>query len=238
MATHGLEKYKKNNEAILCCFSPAVMIATVIIEVVLAIWTLVRNHKSIFGKVAVGILLLLAAFQISEYQVCGNYDGQFWSRFGLVAITILPVLGFYLITFITRSKKFLALGGTIAAAFVAYFIFAPHGAIDAYCGGNYVIFGGPEGLYELFGGYYFGFLILSMWEAMLGIQSTHSARFKSVLKWMIIGYLSFILPLAIVYTVYAPARVAVASIMCGFAVIFAFILAFEIVPRFANHERK
>ena len=50
------------------------------------------------------------------------------------------------------------------------------------------------------------------------------------MKWFIIGYLSFILPLTLVYILIPTSRVAVASIMCGFAVIFAFILTFKIAP--------
>jgi hypothetical protein len=223
---------RKRNEVVFCCFSPPVMIATVIVEVALAIITAIRYRKELFGKVSIAILLLLAAFQVSEYQVCGNNDGAFWSRFGLVAITLLPVLGFYLITFITRNKRFLIVGSALAAAFVIYFIFAPAGTVNAFCGGNYVIFGGPTGLYELFGAYYFGFLILSIWEALAAARESRNRTLKSVLRWIVIGYLSFILPLAIVYAFYAPARIAIASIMCGFAVIFAFILAFEITPRF------
>ena len=49
---------------------------------------------------------------------------------------------------------------------------------------------------------------------------------------MVIGYLSFMLPMGIAYAFYEPARVAVASIMCGFALSLAFILALRIVPEY------
>jgi hypothetical protein len=76
-----------------------------------------------------------------------------------------------------------------------------------------------------------------MWEALYAHHTTiRSKRFRSVLSWMVIGYFSFLLPLVIVYVILAPARAAVASIMCGFAVIFAFILAFEIVPKFYHYD--
>ena len=81
---------KQKNQTTLFCFSPPVMLATVIIESGLALWTLFRYRQHLFGKIAVAILLLLAAFQISEYQVCGNHDAETWARFGLVAITLLP----------------------------------------------------------------------------------------------------------------------------------------------------
>jgi hypothetical protein len=228
---------KGKNETVLFCFSPPVMLATVVIELGLALWTLFRYRKELFGKIAVLILLLLAAFQISEYQVCGNHNAETWSRFGLVAITLLPVLGFRLISLITEKKRFVILGSIIATMFVLFFIFAPLDMVSSLCGGNYVIFTGPSSLYEFFGAYYFGFLILSIWQAMVSQRAAASKVYKGILRWMVIGYLSFILPVAVVYIIYAPARVAVASVMCGFAVIFAFILAFVIVPRFYQYEQ-
>ncbi len=231
-----LPKQRKTG-TVLFCFSPPVMLATVIIESALAFWTLLRYRKNEFGKIAVGILLLLAAFQISEYQVCGNHSAQSWSRFGLVAITLLPVLGFRLISLITKQKHFLPLGSALAVIFALYFIFAPRNDVSSFCGGNYVIFTGPSALYEFFGAYYFGFLILSIWQALSAQHKTPGKMFQNILKWVVIGYLSFMLPLVIVYTLYAPARVAVASVMCGFAVIFAFILTFEIVPKFYRYQQ-
>ena len=227
---------KQKNSTTLFCFSPPIMLATVIIESGLALWTLFRYRKNEFGKIAVIILLLLAFFQISEYQVCGNHNAQIWSRFGLVAITLLPVFGFRLISLITKNKYFLILGSALAGLFVLYFIFAPRNDVSSFCGGNYVIFTGPSALYEFFGAYYFGFLILSIWQAIIGRNETASKILKSILKWVVIGYLSFMMPLIIVYTFYAPARVAVASVMCGFAVIFAFILTFDIVPKFYKYS--
>lgn len=213
------------------------MMATVIIESGLALWTLFRYRKHLFGKIAVIILLLLAAFQISEYQVCGNHNAETWSKFGLVAITLLPVFGLRLISLITKQKYFVVVGSIIAAILVLCFIFISKDTVSSFCGGNYVIFTGPSSLYEFFGAYYFVFLILSIWEALIAQRETSSKIFKSILRWVVIGYLSFILPLALVYIFYSPARVAVTSIMCGFAVIFAFILTFEIVPKFYEYER-
>ena len=227
---------KPKGQTVLYCFSPPVMVATVIIEVGLAVWTLFRYRRGMFAKVAVAILLLLAAFQVSEYQVCGGHNAQIWSRFGLIAITFLPVAGLYLIRFITKNKITSVIGAITALFFVLYYIFAPKNEIVAFCGGNYVIFAGPSALYQFFGAYYFGFLVLTIWHSVKAIYETKSTLFQRVLKWLVAGYLSFMLPLVAVYVFFAPARSAVASVMCGFALIFALILAFEIVPNFYKLE--
>ena len=63
-----------------------------------------------------------------------------------------------------------------------------------------------------------------------------SNNVKKALKWFIIGYLSFILPLTLVYIFIPITRVAIASIMCGFAIIFAAILTFKIVPLYYKNK--
>ncbi len=118
----------------------------------------------------------------------------------------------------------------MAIAFATYFVLMPNSIENVICGGNYVILDINSGAYTLYGYYYFGFLLLGIWESLKGIKSNNKQKIKEALKWFIIGYLSFILPLTIVYIFIPSTRVAVASIMCGFAVIFAFILTFKIAP--------
>lgn len=219
----------------LYCFSPPVMIATMIIEGGLAIYVLLRYRHGLFGKIAAIILILLGVFQLSEYQICGNQDLPFWSRFGLVAITFLPILGLQLVSWVSGKRRFLVFGYAVAAVLSLIFIFIPENVVGAFCGGNYIIFNGPRGLYEFYGAYYFAFLIFSIWELLAAMRENKNKTFHRILQWFIAGYFSFMLPLGIVYLLYAPARTAVASIMCGFAVIMAFILAFQIVPRYYEY---
>ena len=222
------------------------MIATAAIELSLAAYTLYRysisphgtkrSSQGRFANVAAAMLFLLAIFQISEYQICREEHGLFWSRFGLVAITLLPIVGLYLVSLISRKQHFLRLGYAIAAASVFVVILAPKSIISSFCGGNYVIFSGPEELFRFYSAYYFGFLVLGIWESVEALNANSSKRKRRLLEWMIVGYLSFMLPTGIVYAAYAPARLAVASIMCGFAVILAVILTFEIVPKYYRHS--
>lgn len=225
-------KFNENNYGTkLYCFSPPIMIATFIIEIILAIYTYI---KSIKAKSDVGIvltLIFLAIFQLSEYQICGGLDLILWSRIGLFAITFLPVLGIYLITKLNKKSYLLKFSFILAIAFAVFFVLIPNTINGATCGGNYIIFDINSNVNSLYGYYYFGFLLLGIWESVKGINSdTNKKKIKEALKWLIIGYLSFILPLTFVYIFIPITRVAVASIMCGFAVIFAFILTFKIAP--------
>ena len=226
----------------LHCFSPPVMIATFSIELILAIIVLIRDHVTRFGKVAGFVLVLLATFQFAEYRICtttGNIP-LFWSRTGFVAITLLPLTGIYLVSLVSHKPHFLKLAYTSAAGFVVYFIFVPKSITDAICGGNYIIFNTSNDLYRLYGFYYLGFLLLGIWESIEKIASLkRRTAAKRTLQWLIVGYLSFMSPMGLVYIFVPTTRNAAASIMCGFALVFAFILTLKIVPaynRTHHHE--
>ena len=220
----------------LYCFSPPVMVATAVLELALAAYTIWRYRKGRFGKVATSLLVLLAVFQIAEYEVCTGQNSFFWSRVGLIATALMPAGGLYLVSLVSRKKHFLRLGYAAAAVCVLMFALAPKTIVNSFCGGNYVIFTGPEAMFRFYGAYYFGFLVLGIWEAVEALNASIGERTRPLLRWMIIGYLSFMLPTSVVYATYEPARVAVASIMCGFAVVLALILTFQIVPRFYRYS--
>jgi hypothetical protein len=216
------------------------MIATFGIEVALALLVFVRYRVTRFGKVAGAVLILLATFQFAEYQICTTSGAGplLWSRIGFVAITLLPLTGLYLVSLISHKPHFLKLGYASTIGFVLYFIFVPKSITNAICGGNYVVFNTSNDLYRLYGFYYWGFLLIGIWESIEKIVSLkRRTSTKKLLQWMIIGYLSFMAPMGTVYLLFPSTRTAVASIMCGFALLLAFILAFKIVPAYDRAQR-
>jgi hypothetical protein len=226
----------------LYCFSPPVMIATFAIELVLAAYVFTRYRMTRFGRVAGLVLILLATFQFAEYRICTTTGSipALWSRIGFVAITLLPLSGLYLVSLVSHKQHFLKLGYATAIGFVVYFIFVPKSITGAICGGNYVIFNTSTDLYRLYGFYYLGFLLLGIWEAIEKIESLkRRTAGKKALEWLIVGYLSFMLPMGLSYVLFPVTRNAVASIMCGFAITLAFVLAFKVVPVYnrSHHVR-
>ena len=209
------------------------MVATLIIEVTLAGFVFLRHHTTQFGRTAGVVLLLLSTFQLAEYRICtGPDDGVLaWARIGFVAITLLPISGLYLVSLISRKPHFLKLGYATACGFVLYFLFVPKAITKAVCAGNYVLFNTTTDLYVLYGIYYLGFLLLGSWEGIEQISNyQRQVPSKQVLQWLIVGYLSFMAPMAVLYITMPITRNATASIMCGFAVILALILALKVVP--------
>jgi hypothetical protein len=220
---------KKNTT--LFCFSPEVMIVTFTLEILLALYAFIKYRMTKFGRVAFFILIFLAFFQLAEYQICRGEEPLIWSRIGLFSITLLPVLGLYLVSLINKKTWLLYLGAILSFGFGLYFILVPKAIEGAACGGNYVVFNAPQGLFRFYGFYYFGFLLLAIWESFQRLkESPKNKILRRVLFWFVVGYLSFILPLTLVYIFIAGSRGAIAAIMCRFAIIFAIILAFKILP--------
>jgi len=214
------------------------MLATFLTEIFLAVYVFIRYKLDNFGRLVVALLILLAAFQLAEYQVCGGQNIVIWSRIGFIIITLLPALGLHLISIVTKKAHFLKLGYTLAVAYVLIFAFTPKAITGAVCGGNYIIFTTAQDLWWTYSLYYFGFLILGIWEAIEKINKTDTpAGDKNLLRWLILGYLSFMLPMGIVYSI-APSAAwnATPSIMCGFAVILAVILALKAMPNYSAEK--
>lgn len=230
--------HKNKKGVVLSCFSPLIMIITFVIEISLAIYTFIKSKKAGSDVGIVLVLLFLGTFQLAEYQICEGTNILMWARIGLFAITFLPVLGIYLISKLHKESMLLKIGFLLAVAFVVFFLFVPWTIDGATCGGNYIIFDIKTNIHSLYGYYYLGFLFLGIWQALIGVKSEKSkADIKKALRWLIIGYLSFILPLTLVYILIPITRAAVASIMCGFAVVFAFIITFKIAPIYHEYVK-
>lgn len=228
-------RYLKTNK--LHCFSPPVMMATFAIEIGLAIYVTWRYSLTNITKLAVGILFFLGVFQLAEYNVCEGafgLDSLTWSRLGYVAITMLPPLGFHLATRIAGEKRY----GMVTAAYVsaglfaAFFALSGHGMTSSACLGNYVIFKTAPAAAPLYTAYYYGWLIVGTAYSLSMARRQSKPHYANALKALAFGYMAFIIPTTAV-NVIDPATIAgIPSIMCGFAVVLAIMLAGEVLPQY------
>ncbi len=220
----------------LYCFSPPVMLATFIIEVVFALYVIARYKLTLVSRLAVAILIGLAIFQLAEYNVCETawgVDSLTWARIGYVAITFLPPLGFHLATRIARKKQPFLVGGAylVGIIFAGFFLLSGHGMLGQECLGNYVIFSIAPWAVELYAAYYYGLLALSVGYSLMAAGSLKEKSHKQAIIALAIGYLAFILPTTAANIVDSSTIAGIPSIMCGFAVILAIILTFVVVPK-------
>lgn len=232
-----MQRFKYDSSK-MYCFSPPIMIATFLIEIGLAIYTIVRYKMNEMMVVILLLLTMLGLFQLGEYFVCTS-GSEIWSRVGYMAITTLPALGVHLFYLLSdnKSRKVVTLVYAAMLAFAGYFLFSADVFKGYECTGNYVIFqlGSLASLlYEI---YYFGLMFLSIGLSIYWLVNHPKAKSrKKLIEALIIGYLVFLIPTATVTSFFPDTRSAIPSIMCGFAVIFAIILALYIAPRALNKK--
>jgi hypothetical protein len=222
---------KRKNSAFYC-FSPPVMMATFLIESALLLYVLVRYKMSAPTRVTAALLAFLATFQLAEYYVCTGpmNSAIFWSRLGFVAITMLPALGLHLVHLIAGKKERTAVYAayTTCAAFLLLFSTSDWAFTGYTCRDNYVIFDLRQEVSYLYGLYYYGWLFNAILASLYFARQADKKR-REALYFLIAGYLVFLVP-TITANMLRPVRGSIPSIMCGFAVFYAFILTFGILP--------
>lgn len=231
----------KKTSTYLYCFSPPVMLATFAIEVIFALYIIWRYKATATSRLIVSILAFLAIFQVSEYMICGGLGIQpgIWSRLGYAAITMLPPLGLHLMHKLAgrRTSALVGMAYVSAAAFVAYFVFATQAISGATCYANYAVFDTAKGSSLLYGLYYYGWMFTAI---ILGTHWSASVKrqMKPALFALIFGYLAFIMPTTFVNIVDPSTVAGIPSIMCGFAVILAFVLVAKVSPEALRPKSK
>lgn len=225
----------------LFCFSPPVMLATIVIELGLLIWSIIKYKWSATLALVSAILFSLAMFQIAEFRTCGKVLGQAgltWSHVGYIFITLLPPLGLHLISAIAKKKPTVLhwVADVSAALLVVIFGFIPSSIYYAVCSGNYVIFKLHYSLGFVYGVYYLGFLFAGIILAASSMRNAKHDQYSALL-WMTIGYLVFLVPTGVANMLNPATTQGVPSIMCGFAVFYALILAFRILPQATKVRR-
>jgi hypothetical protein len=149
---------------------------------------------------------------------------------GYVSITLLPALGMHLIaTLAHKSVKPLVIAAYgSAAAYAVYFVAYGGMAISHMCAPNYTIFDLSGNGYLFYGLYYYGWLLLT--AGLAAYWARQQPKKATLLRWMVAGYAVFIVPTSIANIIDPATMRAIPSIMCGFAILFALILALRILP--------
>lgn len=206
------------------------MIATFAIELSLFAYTLVRYKLSSKTRVIGVLLFLLATFQLSEYFVCrSSTSAGAWARVGYMAITLLPALAIHLISIISGRKiKWLVVASYVSSIFFALLFGLSQTTFSGhFCAGNYAIFQLTEQVGGAYFIYYYSWLFIGMALCLyLGNSATNDKRKALMLQ--LLGYLTFLLPTMIANTMKPETIAGIPSVMCGFAIIYAFILVFGI----------
>lgn len=224
-----------NSKLRLGCFSPPVMLATFAIEITLALWTLWKYRHARLSLLVAATLVCLATFQLAEWMVCLGALGlssYAWAQIGYLTITALPPLGIH-IAMELRGKYHgptLLLAYGTAVAFGWYFLAVTSGIGSSVCLGNYVIFAMAPAAVWLFTVYYYGWLCVGLWAAFWWARHETRPHIAASLRWLGVGYLSFMIPVTTANIIDPSTLRGIPSIMCGFAVLLAVILVTKVLP--------
>jgi hypothetical protein len=204
------------------------MFFTWLIEWLLAVYALIKYRQSKLGLLGVSTLILLGTFQLAEYMICTQGGGEFWVKSGYLAITWLPPLGALMVDRVVGRRSLLSRAGLFLGVLISLMVLAIN--ITSACRGNYAIFYLYKDFGIAYGAYYLGLLFLTVWQIYQYIESSKSKPRKRTLSFMLLGYASFLVPTALVVAFSPEAYGGTPSIMCGFALLYALILAFQIIP--------
>lgn len=217
------------------------MIATFAIEISLALYAIFRYKMNSAIRLIVMALSALALFQLAEYFVCTGPDGVAWSRIGYVAITALPPLGLHILAKATgQNINYVNKVAYASMGFLmVYYLLSPTAFSGYQCTGNYVIFQLTSSVSLIYSFYYYGWLMAAF---IIGLKKLRQNKLtksqQESVKMLLIGYLIFLVPTAVVNTIHPETTSGIPSIMCGFAVFFALILGLKIAPNLGEIQRK
>jgi len=227
-------KYKIDHSTRLACFSPPVMLVTMLIEFGGALWLAWRYRLTRRARLAIAGLVCLGVFQLAEYLICeaSGIDGLSWARIGHVAISLLPPIGVSLALELAdhRSPVLETAIFCLCAGFIGYYGFWSGAITSETCQGNYVIFTGESHVAgAIYGLYYFSLLAVGT-----GVSAYYARRIsgqRRIALWgLLIGYLTFIIPTTVIYLLDDSIRGGIPSIMCGFAVFLALMILGVAIP--------
>ena len=209
------------------------MLATFLIEVGFAVYVLWRYKMTAVTRLVAALLVFLALFQGTEFLLCGGagVPGGMWSRLGYASITMLPPLGIHLIYVLAgrTERKLVWFSYLTATAFIGYFVFMTQAISGHMCYANYAIFDVTRASALLYSLYYYGWLLAGIALSYMFAKPLPKKR-RTPLYALMVGYLSFLVPTTTVNVINPETIGGIPSIMCGFAVILAAILAGKVAP--------
>jgi hypothetical protein len=228
----------------LNCFSPPVMLATFLFEIGAMLYIIMRGRATRTMWPISLTLACLGFFQLAEWMVCETAWGLSsldWARLGFVAISFLPALGldtgYRLRGKVDGVRYVVMVGYGVALAFSAYF-WVLSGAITAsQCLGNYVLFHTPGAIMNVYGLYYYSWLLFTVGWLIKGRPALKELWRRQASLWMALGLMAFLLPVTIANLLYPETFYAIPSIMCGFAVALAAVLLFKVFPLVRKNEK-
>jgi len=220
-------------------YSPVLAIGTAFFEIAVAIWALRGPGRKPIIRTTSAILLLLAAYQLVEVLVCSQTPAYgFMPQMAFIVVTWLPPLGLLLIAQLSPSQSTINYAISyfmlaVAFSIVVWIAFDDRFISDSVCNIVYAKYSSPLPRFQIYAWFYwlglFGMVALSA----LGVRNSSHSEQQTLLKYVLLGSLGFIVPGIIITRFVAPGEGALPSILCHLALVLAIFLT-----RLIAYERR
>ncbi|MBI3495091.1 hypothetical protein HY065_00485 [Candidatus Berkelbacteria bacterium] len=226
-------RYRQVGQSVtLYCFTPAVSLATFLIELLLTAYSWWKFRSTQFGKLITLFILILGLFQLAEFAVCKTGYPVAWARFGLAVIAFLPAMGLQAVAMVTKRNLWVPLSYLLATLFAAVILFAPHAVIVPHCLPNFIEFRIPLLLSFIYAVFYWGYVVFAMLVLLHAMRRAKQPN--PVIKWLLVAYAVSTVPTLLLHLVLPYTIAGHASVFCGFAILMAVVLVTKVLPSYAT----
>ncbi len=200
------------------------------LEFLLLFNLLIFAEKNRLNKIAITMIALLAAYQTMEFLMCQvELQSPFFPYFAFVIISFLPPLNLILTLSLTHTFNHLRYLIFIPAIFfsIYYTFIIPEFAVTS-CTVLYATYNYPLG--DLFGFFYYLPILISIILLILFIKKDEDKKNRLIGKVMLFGSIFISIPpvlgFILMYAGSYSLILAIESIMCKFALVYALCLTF------------
>ena len=195
-----------------------------LIEFSLLVFTFKKGRQYPYFWNVVPILILLQLYQLLEFILCTTTSySHIVGPLAFVTITFLPPTGYHLVTKLVGWKhKDYLIGYLLATGFGLFYALTPNSVMVESCNPYFAIYSFKSS--PMFSYYYSGFLVYAVSFLALHIYGRGDKIRKNASIGLLIGYLSFMMPMTILLVYDNSNFISVTSIMCKFALFLAMSL--------------
>jgi len=211
-------------------YSPGLAIATACFEISVAVWALRGPGERSIIRTTGAILLLLATYQIIEVSICSNVSAAgFLPQLAFIAVTWLPPLGLVLIANLYRPRSRMlyrnAYSMLAVAIGIVVWIALDRGFVSvSVCTAVFARYTSAAPRFMLYSGFYWLGLLGMILFSGYGVKTCGDCHRRRLLFQVFVGTLAFVVPSLLASYFAPPARGALPSVMCHFALLFAIFL--------------
>lgn len=214
------------------CYNPTVSLFTAIIEFALSGYMLFKYRLASTRYFFAAVLIVLGAYQFSEFMLCKTSSPEAWATAGFAIYTFLPALGLHgTMTCLGRKSKpfiFYALPAFFVILAILYqdFILLSQCQVIFVTVRNALFQTGTLSqtlLFSLYTLYYAGFIMWSCILCLIAFRREPNFNRKKILLMFPIGVIVMTLPTYILMVIFPTLNHRFPSVLCHFALLLALV---------------